>query len=156
MWQRSGEMSEWSIVHPWKGCVPLKRYRGFESPSLRQNETTDSLGMRTCASIRDASHTPECECPTKSARHTRGVNPPLSARIIDEHELGIKQKELWTIFWIQKKFYIIPLWKHLLNHFSRVLEYKLIPSASPKRVMIFLSTLKLPILHFLSDSTVKI
>ena len=29
-----GEMSEWSKVHAWKACVP-KRYRGFESLSLR-------------------------------------------------------------------------------------------------------------------------
>lgn len=30
-----GEMSEWSKVHDWKSCVP-KRYRGFESLSLRR------------------------------------------------------------------------------------------------------------------------
>ena len=31
-----GEMSEWSKVHAWKACVP-KRYRGFESLSLRSS-----------------------------------------------------------------------------------------------------------------------
>jgi hypothetical protein len=30
----TGEMSEWLKEHAWKACV-LKRYRGFESHSLR-------------------------------------------------------------------------------------------------------------------------
>jgi hypothetical protein len=30
-----GEMAEWFKAHAWKACV-LKRYREFESPSLRQ------------------------------------------------------------------------------------------------------------------------
>ena len=30
-----GEMAEWFKAHAWKACVP-KKYRGFESPSLRQ------------------------------------------------------------------------------------------------------------------------
>ena len=33
----TGEMSEWSIEHAWKACVP-KRYRGFESHSLRKKK----------------------------------------------------------------------------------------------------------------------
>jgi hypothetical protein len=32
-----GEVSEWLKEHAWKACVP-KRYRGFESPPLRQLE----------------------------------------------------------------------------------------------------------------------
>src|ERR1017187_6261431 len=31
----AGEMAEWFNAHAWKACIP-KRYRGFESPSLRQ------------------------------------------------------------------------------------------------------------------------
>ncbi len=30
-----GEMAEWFKAHAWKACVP-KKYRGFESLSLRQ------------------------------------------------------------------------------------------------------------------------
>ncbi len=35
-----GEVSEWLKEHAWKACVP-KRYRGFESPPLRQEESGD-------------------------------------------------------------------------------------------------------------------
>ncbi len=28
-------MAEWSKAHAWKVCIPLPRYRGFESLSLR-------------------------------------------------------------------------------------------------------------------------
>ncbi len=34
---RNGEVTERLKVHDWKSCVPLKGYRGFESPPLRQN-----------------------------------------------------------------------------------------------------------------------
>ena len=30
----AGEMAEWFNAHAWKACIP-KRYRGFESLSLR-------------------------------------------------------------------------------------------------------------------------
>ena len=37
---RGGEMAEWFKARAWKARVP-KKYRGFESPSLRQFEFGD-------------------------------------------------------------------------------------------------------------------
>jgi hypothetical protein len=34
-------MAEWFNAHAWKACIP-KRYRGFESPSLRHISQGDS------------------------------------------------------------------------------------------------------------------
>ena len=44
-----GEMAEWFNAHAWKACIP-KRYRGFESPSLRHI----LQGNSDCDSQRDS------------------------------------------------------------------------------------------------------
>ena len=40
-------MAEWFNAHAWKACIP-KRYRGFESPSLRQFDFCENSRWRAC------------------------------------------------------------------------------------------------------------
>ena len=73
-----GEMAEWFNAHAWKACIP-KRYRGFESPSLRHISQGDSH-----ADSRIDSRSPIPSCPDLARIVTvwEKLPAPLKAAIL--------------------------------------------------------------------------
>ena len=110
-------MSEWSIVHPWKGCVPLKRYRGFESPSLRQNSLVLSFEFKKIFYI-----IRHMKAFTQSFFEGLGIKIDSLSVVEDGDDLSINIETPDSSLIIWQHWKNMEVFKHLL---SRVAEKKL-------------------------------